>query len=86
MPLVSEARSTDNPSLWPGCVPIRFIWGDKERLALPPMTQEALATIPNARAVEIKDTGHMPFFEDPTRFNAELSAFAEQCFAQREAA
>ena len=50
------------------------------------MLTENDRTIPNARAVEIKDTGHMPFFEDPIRFNSELSAFAEHCFAQREAA
>jgi len=57
-------------------VPALVVWGDKERLALPPMIDQTLATIPNAEALELNGLGHAPFFEDPDRFNPALAEFA----------
>jgi len=58
-------------------VPALIIWGSKERLALPPMIQETLDTIPGAQALELAGLGHAPFFEDPDRFNQGLAEFAD---------
>lgn len=57
--------------------PALVIWGNRERLALPPMIDETLATIPGAQALELDGLGHAPFFEDPERFNQGLAEFAE---------
>ena len=58
-------------------VPTLVVWGNKERLALPPMVQETLATIPGAQALELDGLGHAPFYEDPDRFNQGLADFAQ---------
>lgn len=59
-------------------VPALVVWGSLERLALPPMIDETLATIPHAEALELDGLGHAPFFEDPDRFNPALADFAHR--------
>ena len=61
-------------------IPAMVLWGSKDAIVLPPMAQQSLDTIPNAQAVELSGLGHAPFFEDPIRFNAALTAFADQAF------
>lgn len=58
--------------------PVMVAWGDQERLAHRSMFDETMATIPNAKPSIYEGLGHMPFFEDPTSFNADLAAFASQ--------
>jgi len=65
-------------------LPVMVLWGSKDAIVLPPMAQQSLDTIPNAQAVELSGLGHAPFFEDPTRFNAALTAFADQAFTTHQ--
>ncbi len=67
-------------------VPALILWGRKERLAPDPIGEEALATFPDARARIYETAGHAPFWDEPDCFNADLTEFAQHCFAKaREA-
>ncbi|MCG6902009.1 MAG: alpha/beta hydrolase [Rhodobacter sp.] len=58
--------------------PAAVIWGTAERLMLPPMIEQALASIPNVQDIPLDGLGHAPFYEDPKRFNSEFAAFASK--------
>ncbi|MGC8480383.1 MAG: alpha/beta fold hydrolase [Acidimicrobiales bacterium] len=40
---------------------------------------ELAARIPNALFTGYEESGHCPFWEEPSRFNSELAAFVERC-------
>jgi pimeloyl-ACP methyl ester carboxylesterase len=42
--------------------------------------QVAAAAIPTAKTLVYEDCGHSPFWEEPDRFNADLTQFARHCF------
>jgi len=67
-------------------VPVQVVWGDKERIALPPMIDQTLASIPGSEPMKMPGLGHAPFFEDPDQFNAGLTRFANRCFSERATA
>ncbi len=75
----SRSRHEDyRPTMAALDIPTLVMWGTEERLALPPMIDEILATIPTAKPCPFDGLGHAPFYEDPIAFNTALAAFAER--------
>lgn len=58
--------------------PALLIQGGAERVCLKPMFEEMRAALPAAQAIVYPGAGHLPFWEEPARFDADLAAFAEQ--------
>lgn len=58
--------------------PALLLRGRHERMSLPPMLEEARATLPRARVLEYDHSGHSPFWEEADRFNADLARFVEE--------
>jgi pimeloyl-ACP methyl ester carboxylesterase len=56
-------------------VPTLLVWGTRDRLVYFSSAQRMLATIPGARLVTIEGVGHLPYEEQPEKFNAAVSAF-----------
>lgn len=56
-------------------VPILLTHGKQDETVLLAASQEHAERIPTAKASFWSDAGHMPFAEDPARFNRELRAF-----------
>jgi pimeloyl-ACP methyl ester carboxylesterase len=50
----------------------------------PATAEHHLATLPGARADWWQGSGHVPFAEDPVRFNRALRSFATDCMVDRE--
>jgi pimeloyl-ACP methyl ester carboxylesterase len=63
-------------------VPVLLIHGEQDRVFLPASSEWAATVIPDARLSTYSKEGHMPFWEDPERFNAELAAFAAETGAR----
>lgn len=64
--------------------PALLISGEADRIVPPARALELSAHIPGTHLPETRilrypGTGHMPFWERPERFNADLAAFAEIC-------
>ena len=57
-------------------MPVLVTHGSSDRIVLPSMAQHVLDVCPTAKASWYDDIGHMPFTEDPVRFDRELAAFA----------
>ena len=58
--------------------PLLVSHGRADAVTLPAMAELILTSAPTARASWYDDVGHGPFIEAPTRFNAELAAFARE--------
>lgn len=58
--------------------PALVVWGDKDAVIPPDQAEVAVQTIPGATLVVMPGTGHVPFVEDPERFNRALLAFLSQ--------
>jgi pimeloyl-ACP methyl ester carboxylesterase len=54
-------------------VPLLVSHGRMDTLALPAMAEHVLATCPTAKASWYDGVGHVPFLEQPDRFNRELA-------------
>jgi non-heme chloroperoxidase len=66
---------------WAACTkPAVVIHGEQDAIVPLIVGQTAAKMLPNARFLPYPETGHMPFAENPTRFNADLTAFATQAF------
>lgn len=61
-------------------IPVLLTQGSRDNLVLPGLAQARAKTIPGAELALWHGVGHMPFAEDPDRFNRELDAFAGRCF------
>jgi pimeloyl-ACP methyl ester carboxylesterase len=59
-------------------VPVLISQGAEDAVVLAAHTAHLQSCIPGARASFYAGVGHSPFFEDPSRFNRELAAFARQ--------
>ncbi|MGL4322700.1 MAG: alpha/beta fold hydrolase [Beijerinckiaceae bacterium] len=58
-------------------LPALITHGTLDYVMLPVMAHEIKAAMPHATLSLYDGVGHMPFLEDPTRFNRELAGFAE---------
>lgn len=56
-------------------VPVLVSQGKLDQHALPAMAEHILMVCPSAKASWYEAVAHMPFMEDPERFNTELAAF-----------
>lgn len=56
-------------------VPTLVLHGSADRVVRPTHGRYLAATVPGARLVRFDEVGHMPFWEVPERFNAELAGF-----------
>ncbi|WP_372570665.1 alpha/beta fold hydrolase [Ruegeria jejuensis] len=60
--------------------PALVLCGAHDRPAPPAASADAARVLPGARAITYEDCGHSPFWEEPDRFNADIAAFARNCF------
>ena len=58
-------------------LPVLVSHGEADEVVLPAMAEHHCRVIAGARPSRYRHCGHMPFWEDAVRFNAELSAFVE---------
>jgi pimeloyl-ACP methyl ester carboxylesterase len=54
-------------------VPVLVTHGREDSVVLPAMAKHVLATCPTAEASWYDGVGHVPFLENPERFNRELA-------------
>jgi len=59
-------------------VPVLVSHGRRDQVISPAVAEEAGRILRTARVSWYDEAGHSPFFENPTRFNAELAAFVDQ--------
>jgi pimeloyl-ACP methyl ester carboxylesterase len=59
-------------------VPLLVSHGRRDALVLPAMAEHVLVTCPTAEASWYDGTGHVPFLEQPERFNGELAALTRR--------
>lgn len=57
-------------------IPVFVTHGEEDQVVLPAVGRYTLKTVTGARGSFYRNIGHSPFWEDPERFNAELSEFA----------
>ncbi len=60
-------------------LPVLVTHGAQDSFTLPVAAQSTTAKFPNATLSLYEDSGHMPFWDNAARFNAELAAFALRC-------
>lgn len=59
-------------------IPVLVTQGKEDRHCLPAMAEHILDMCPTAKASWYDGVAHMPFLENPQRFNTELAEFAER--------
>jgi pimeloyl-ACP methyl ester carboxylesterase len=59
-------------------VPVLVTHGRADTLVQPSMAEHVLAVCETADVSWYDGVGHLPFLEDPTRFNRELAEFATE--------
>lgn len=80
--LRGRAERPDYSSLLPGlCVPALVIVGDHDSWAPRAVTDQLMASLPDAELLRLPGAGHLPNLEDPERFNAALRAFVAKVTA-----
>ncbi|WP_116091883.1 alpha/beta fold hydrolase [Sphingomonas crusticola] len=62
-------------------IPTLVVHGRQDGMTLPHAAEAIAAKVAGARVAWFEACGHMPFWEEPERFNAELSSFARDCYA-----
>lgn len=60
-------------------VPLLVTHGREDRIILPDAAEHHLKIVPQARSNWYEQTGHLPYFENPSRFNLGLATFVRQC-------
>ena len=73
--LISRQIDSD-PVLAQITVPVLVSHGRQDQIVLPSMAEHILQACPTARASWYDRVGHVPFAEDPSRFNRELAELA----------
>lgn len=72
-------RAAEPPPAWPRIerirVPALVAWGDLDFPHLAERCAELVRRLPDARALEIRGTAHLPSLEAPDRFGPALVAF-----------
>lgn len=64
-------------------VPLLVTHGRHDAIVLPSMAEHVLEVCETAEISWYEDVGHLPFFEDPDRFDRELHAFADRAVLSR---
>lgn len=59
--------------------PVLVSYGDRDTIMMPAMAHLIGETAPTSRLSEYAGVGHLPFMEEPARFNEELAAFVHWC-------
>jgi non-heme chloroperoxidase len=73
------AREIDDTEIYSRLsVPVLVTHGRQDTIVLPSMAEHVLAHCNTATASWYEGAGHMPFAEDPARFNLELAAFVDR--------
>ncbi|HEY3262211.1 MAG TPA: hypothetical protein VGJ95_18430 [Pseudonocardiaceae bacterium] len=67
-------------------VPVLVLHGAEDRVVDRDAATHHVASIPGAKADWWAGIGHLPFAEDPGRFNSTLLRFARHCAARHRAA
>jgi pimeloyl-ACP methyl ester carboxylesterase len=62
-------------------VPVLVSHGRADLVVLPAMAEHVLTTCPSAEPAWYDNAGHVPFLEEPERFNRELAALARRASA-----
>lgn len=76
----SRLRDEDyKPELARVTKPVLMIAGGRDQIMPAALTQELFATVPHAETHVYENSGHAPFWEEPTRFNEDLRAFVASC-------
>jgi pimeloyl-ACP methyl ester carboxylesterase len=63
--------------------PLLVSYGAADTIVLPAMAKAIQDVCPGCQISEFAETGHLPFLEDPTRFNRELAEFASTAVGDR---
>jgi pimeloyl-ACP methyl ester carboxylesterase len=72
-------RHIDSDDVLPNIAkPVLVAHGRRDTVVQPAMAEHVLATCPTAEASWYDAAGHMPFWEDPARFNRELADFVRR--------
>jgi pimeloyl-ACP methyl ester carboxylesterase len=58
-------------------IPVLVTHGEEDKVVLPAVGRYTLKTVPGAKGSFYPGIGHSPFWEDPGRFNAELTKFVK---------
>lgn len=58
-------------------IPVLVTHGEEDQVVLPAVGRYTLKTVPGAKGSFYPNVGHSPFWEDPERFNAELTGFVK---------
>ena len=67
------ARTLDNDAaIGATRKPVSLVYGEADRVVSPRMCTHLETLVPDADVATYADTGHMPFWEAPERFNREL--------------
>jgi len=79
-PLIRQ-RSFDHTREIPRVtVPTWLVLGSEDPQAAPASATPLLGRLPDVSLSVFDGSGHLPFAEDPVRFNRELAAFARRAF------
>ena len=76
-------RYDDSAELARVAAPVLLIWGDSDGVIGREMQEQLVDRIPCADLVVYHRVGHTPRWEDPARFAADVTAFAERSFSGR---
>jgi 3-oxoadipate enol-lactonase len=71
-------RGSTDERLAESSVPILYIVGEDDVIAIPRSIEIAASQIPQARLLKVPDTGHSVYYERPERFNEEVLAFLRE--------
>lgn len=56
-------------------VPVLTLHGDADQVNLPAMSEHTNRLVRHGTSIVYRDVGHLPFWEDPARFDADLGGF-----------
>ncbi|GAC1617332.1 MAG: alpha/beta hydrolase [Candidatus Elarobacter sp.] len=74
-----QDRVLDNDDVLAACkLPVLIVHGEDDGVVTSLAAEHHARTLPQARLVLYPGIGHMPFGEDPKRFDADLQAFAAE--------
>jgi non-heme chloroperoxidase len=80
------SRTVDNDDVLSGLrVPVLITHGAEDEVVLLKAAEQHKALIPHATLSVYPNVGHLPFFEQPDRFNHKLRRFALSCSVEHPA-